>query len=192
MSELAAIITAAGASSRMDDYGHKALLDWQGRPLVAHQVETLTEVGFARIVVVTGAESEAVADATPDQATLVHNGRWETGRSSSIRVGAEALSEGPDAVLVVAVDQPLSVRVVEKLLPQAGAPVVQPVDEQNRPGHPVVLGGEQVGALRNIEKQPEGLRSLVRGLRPEGTLIPVENLSDWDLNTPRDYRAALA
>ena len=192
MNDLAAIVTAAGASRRMGNYGHKALLPWQGTTLVAHQVRILDELGFETIVVVTGARSKAVHDATPDSARRVHNADWRSGRSSSIGRGAEAIPDEPRAILVVAVDQPLSIRVVEALLPEAGAPVVQPVDEQSQRGHPVILGGRQLEALCDIEEEPKGLRSLVRRLRPAGTLVPVESLPHWDLNTPRDYEAARA
>lgn len=190
MSELTAIITAAGESSRMADYGHKALLPWRGQPLVAHQVRTLKSAGFDTVVVVTGANSDAVAGATPDDATLVHNPKWQSGRSGSIETGADAIPDSARAVLVVAVDQPLSPRVLDALMPEAGAPVVQPADDEHGAGHPVILGGNQLDALRNIEREPEGLRSLVRRLRPEGTIVSVEDLPHWDLNTPQAYERA--
>ena len=192
MSDSAAIVTAAGASRRMGELGHKALLDWGGRPLVAHQVETLRSAGFAPVVVVTGSEADAVADATPEGAEVVHNAEWQSGRSRSIAAGAEAVPDDVEAVLVVAVDQPVSARVLEQLRPAAGQPVVQPLDEQRGPGHPAILGGDHLGALRRLEEQPQGLRSLVRRLRPRGTMVPVEELPHWDLNTPEAYRRARA
>ncbi len=190
MSELAAIITAAGESSRMADYGHKALLPWRGKPLVAHQVHALKSTGFDTVVVVTGANSDAVAGATPDGATLVHNQDWQSGRSGSIKTGAETIPDSARAVLVVAVDQPLSPRILEALIAEAGAPVVQPVDDEHGAGHPVILGGNQLDSLRNIEQEPEGLRSLVRRLRPDGKMVPVADLPHWDLNTPDAYERA--
>jgi len=192
VSELTAIITAAGESSRMADYGHKALLPWRGQPLVAHQVRTLKSAGFDTVVVVTGADSDAVAGATPDEATIVHNQSWQSGRSGSIEAGADVIPDSAHAVLVVAVDQPLSPHILEALIPEAGAPVVQPVDDEHGAGHPVIMGGDQLSALRNIEQEPEGLRSLVRRLRPDGTMVPIDDLPHWDLNTPDAYERARA
>ncbi|MFB6262827.1 MAG: hypothetical protein ABEL76_04270, partial [Bradymonadaceae bacterium] len=74
---------------------------------------------------------------------------------------------------------------------RTSTPLVQPVDAGGHPGHPVILGGGKLSRLRDLRREPEGLRSLVRSLRPEGTLIPVEGLPRWDLNDPDDYRRAL-
>jgi len=186
--QLAAIVTAAGASTRMGD--HKALLPWRGQPLVAHQVESLRAAGFGRAVVVVGSQAAAVEEATPEAATVVYNGEWRTGRSSSIRAGAEAVPDESAAVLVVAVDQPLVPDVLEELVPRAGAPLVQPVDAEGAHGHPVVLGGDQLGDLRDLSEEGEGLRSLVRELRSSGVLVEVDELPHWDLNTPEAYRRA--
>jgi CTP:molybdopterin cytidylyltransferase MocA len=187
-SNLAAIVTAAGASTRMGDE-HKALLPWRGEPLVAHQVHSLQEVGFDTIVVVTGAEREAVGEAVPEGAVVVHNDDWETGRSGSIEAGAAAVPDAAEAILVVAVDQPLSARVLDQIVGHAGAPLVQPADDEGA-GHPVILGGGQLEALRNIRREPEGLRTLVDRVRPEGQMVQVDELPHWDLNTREAYLEA--
>jgi CTP:molybdopterin cytidylyltransferase MocA len=188
--KLAAIVTAAGASTRMGD-AHKALLDWGGVPLVAHQVECLTAAGFDPIVVVTGAEGDLVADAVPEEGTVVHNKEWESGRSRSIAEGADALPDGVDAILVVAVDQPLGSDVLHRLVEHAGAPLVQPADDDGA-GHPVILGGEYLNALRRIEQEEQGLRSVVDRARPDGLMITFDSLPHWDLNTPETYRSSRA
>jgi CTP:molybdopterin cytidylyltransferase MocA len=176
----------------MAEYGHKALLPWSGKPLIAHQVETLREAGFDQVVVVTGAEANVVSEATPDGARVLYHADWSSGRSGSIEAGAEVLPNDVRAVLVVAVDQPLSSDVLQQLVPAAGAPVVQPVDEEHGAGHPVIIGGEHLGALRDLKEEPEGLRSLVRRLRPSGEMVSVDDLPHWDLNTPDDYEQARA
>jgi CTP:molybdopterin cytidylyltransferase MocA len=80
--------------------------------------------------------------------------------------------------------------VLEQLVDHAGQALVQPVDADGRPGHPVILGGQHLSALRDIEQEPEGLRTIVRRLRPEGTMVEVDDLPHWDLNTPEAYREA--
>ncbi len=186
--ELAAIVTAAGASSRMGSE-HKALLAWRGEPLVAHQVHTLREAGFEPVIVVTGAEGEAVGEAVPEGAVRVHHAGWRSGRSGSIAAGAAAVPDSARAVLVVAVDQPLVAEVLGELVEYAGEPLVQPVDEAGA-GHPVVLGGGQLEALREIESEPEGLRTLVDRVRSEGRMVEVEGLPHRDLNTREAYLEA--
>lgn len=191
----AAIITAAGASRRMkrSDWGiseHKALLDWKGRSMVAHQVWCLHEAGFEPFVV-TGADGDAVGAAVPKNGRIVHNSRWEEGRSKSIEVGAAALPDDLLAVMVVAVDQPVVPSILRRLAQYAGEPLVQPVDGQGRHGHPVILSGESVEELRRLRNQPEGLRSLVRRLRPSGRLVHIDGLPHWDLNDPEAYRRAV-
>lgn len=189
---LAAIITAAGASRRMGR--HKALLAWRGTTLVAHQVAQLRAAGFGAVVVVVGSQADRVGEAVPATAQVVDNTDWRRGRSSSIMAGAAALAEQPgalDAILVVGVDQPLQPHVLDSLAPHAGAALVEPVDEAGEPGHPVVLGAEHLAALRTLEQRPEGLRSIVRELRPHAVQVRVPGLRDWDLNTPEDYRSAI-
>jgi CTP:molybdopterin cytidylyltransferase MocA len=184
----AAIVTAAGASTRMGDR-HKALLDWGGRPLVTHQVECLTDAGFDPIVVVTGAESTSLANAVPPEGRVVHNPDWKVGRSRSIAAGANALPDDADAVLVVAVDQPIEPDVLSRLVEHAGASLVQPADDAGA-GHPVILGGQYLDALRGIEQEEHGLRSIVDRARHDGIMVTFDELPHWDLNTPEAYRSS--
>lgn len=186
-------MTAAGASSRMGT--PKALLDWGGRPLVAHQAAALA--GFADVVVVVGAGGEAIRAAAPlpAPARYLDNPRWAEGRSTSVEAGARALSDAARAVLVVAVDQPLEGAVVDALLaafdPEAHA-VAQPVSGGRR-GHPLLLAGSALPALRRASERPEGLRDVVRDLRARA--VEVEVASDGvhrDLNTPERYAEAIA
>lgn len=191
--EVVALVTAAGASSRMGT--PKALLDWGGQPLVAHQAEALA--GFAEVVVVLGAAREAIRAAAPltSPARYVDNPAWAEGRSTSVEAGARALGAAARAVLVVAVDQPLEAAVVDALLaafdPEAHA-VAQPV-RGGRRGHPLLLAASALPALRRASERPEGLRDVVRDLRARA--IEVEVASDGvhhDLNTPERYAAAVA
>lgn len=186
---LAAIITAAGASSRMGR--HKALLAWRDTTLVAHQVGCLHAAGFEPVVVVVGSEADKVRAAVPEGAQAVYNAEWARGRSGSIEAGASALPDELDAILVVGVDQPLTSAVLDRLVPHAGAPLVEPVDPSGNPGHPVLLGAEHLPALQSLHEQPEGLRSLVHTLRPRGVQVRVPELRHWDLNSPEDYRRAI-
>ncbi|TNF25763.1 MAG: nucleotidyltransferase family protein, partial [Deltaproteobacteria bacterium] len=66
----------------------KALIDWGGQPLVAHQAAVLA--GLRDVVVVVGAEAERVMGTAPLPAParyVVHPG-WAAGRSTSLEAAA--------------------------------------------------------------------------------------------------------
>lgn len=206
---VAALVTAAGASSRMGG-AHKALLPWGAGPLVAHQVRTLAaRLGGSRasIVVVVGARGDEVARAVPPPGLVVVNERWREGRSTSLAAGLRALQQleqleqleqghrgRSEAVLVVAVDQPLHAATVAALLdafdPARHALAVP--SYQGRRGHPVVLSARLWSELVRVEDEPEGLRTIVRRHASQRLEVPVGHPVRWDLNTPEDYARARA
>lgn len=183
--EVAAVISAAGRSSRMGR--PKALLEWRGLPLIAHQVRLLA--GLGQVVVVLGHGADAIRPFVPVQGNLkvVEHPGYDAGRSSSLVAGFKALSGNPAGVLVVAVDQPLVPGVVERLL-EARGDVAQPVF-QGRRGHPVLFRGELLPELLAIDEAGEGLRAVVR--RHSREEVSVEDGGIWvDLNEPADYAAS--
>lgn len=178
-------MTAAGASSRMGS--PKALVNWGGRPLVAHQAATLA--GLRDVVVVVGSEAERVvaeAPLPPPARYVVHPG-WAEGRSSSLEAAACALPDDAQAVLVCAVDQPLRSATVDALLAAfdpAEHDLAQPLAD-GRPGHPLLLAGRFVHELRRASAHPTGLRDIVRAARVRSVLVPIADPGvHADLNTP--------
>lgn len=101
-----AVILAAGASSRMGS--PKQLLIWQGRPLLAHALANAQAVLAERIVVVLGANAEAIKAAVDLTGVGVAlNPDWADGMAGSIRAGIQALPATASAVLLMLCDQPL-------------------------------------------------------------------------------------
>jgi molybdenum cofactor cytidylyltransferase len=101
-----AIILAAGASSRMGS--PKQLLIWQDRPLLAHAIDSARSVLAERIVVVLGANAEAIKAAVDlNGISVVLNPDWADGMAGSIRAGIQALPTTASAVLLMLCDQPL-------------------------------------------------------------------------------------
>lgn len=102
------LILAAGAGSRMGRL--KQLLPYGGGTLLWHAVDTAMDAAFGPVVVVVGAEADAVRDALSHKDVLVaENPQWADGMGSSIAAGIKALqaSDEPiDAVAVILVDQP--------------------------------------------------------------------------------------
>src|SRR6266498_1259016 len=101
----AVIVLAAGSSSRMGS--SKALLPWAGTSLIEYAVSELLAAGASEIVVVVGADAEQVSAALPASSAVVPvvNSEYTSGRSSSIRAGAAAVSPGSVSVMVQSVDQ---------------------------------------------------------------------------------------
>lgn len=185
LGEVAAVLTAAGLSSRMGS--PKALLNWHGRPLIAHQLAQLA--GCGQVIVVLGHAAEAIRPHVPPEVTVVVNPDYASGRVGSLRAGFAAVHGKPGGVLVVGVDQPLAPGVVEKLAADmaTGAAIAVPSFEGKR-GHPVLFRGDLLPELLDIREETQGLREVVQRHKDARQEVPVA--SDWilaDLNRPEDW-----
>lgn len=115
--DAAAVILAAGVGSRFGGGKVRAALD--GRPLLAHVLAAVREVGIRRVVVVLGRDAGAVLDAVRDvdpaaleQVLVAVNPAPERGLATSLRLGFGAATavappaSPPAGVLVLLGDQP--------------------------------------------------------------------------------------
>ena len=135
-----------------------------------------------RVVVVLGAGAPELLERVDfARAEPVICPDWESGQSASLRRGAAALA-GADKVIVTLGDEPLiTSRVVAMFLDQpGGARAVY----NGRPGHPAVLGPEQLHALAELSGD-RGARSLLSGPEIECS----ELCSGADVDTPEDLEA---
>src|SRR5436305_12184209 len=102
----AAIILAAGKSTRMKSKMPKPLQPVCGRLLSRHVVEACRSAGFQRCVVVVGYEAEAVkAGLGPDLEYVLQESQRGTGHAVQSAQGA--LHDFHGTILVVAGDVPL-------------------------------------------------------------------------------------
>lgn len=105
MAEIAAVILAAGLSSRMSHF--KPLLDLDGRTALERSIRLFYEAGIKDVVVVTGNRSEEVcAEAEACGARTVHNSLYREGMFSSVQCGARSVGDG-SAFFILPVDIPL-------------------------------------------------------------------------------------
>ena len=104
--KIGVIILAAGGSSRMGS--PKQLLHYRGQSLLRLAVESAIGSLCERVVVVIGNEAQLMRDELAGlPVSVVENGNWRAGMSSSIRAGMEELSkDDPDAVVLMLCDQP--------------------------------------------------------------------------------------
>lgn len=129
----AAIVVAAGAGARFGADRPKALLELDGRPLVAHAVDRMIAAGASTVVVVVPeAFRSAFADAlAAEPVTALVSGGTE--RTESVRNGLAPIRDGadpPPIVLVQDAARPMVPTDVTRRVVQAvasGAPAVVPV-----------------------------------------------------------------
>ena len=103
--ELAGVVLAAGASSRLGQ--PKQLVTFDGRSLLQHAVDKCLPVCPLGVFVVTGAEREAVGKSLrAEPVQIVHNEAWRDGLASSITTGIAVVPDHAKAVLLMLCDQP--------------------------------------------------------------------------------------
>ena len=173
----------------------KALLDWGGRPLLQHQIDTLVEAGCDPVVVALGHAAEVVRSRIDCRAPcrVIVNADYTEGRAASVRAGAAALPAGLGAIVITNTDGPCSAATVRKLIEEmgsVGASIVVPrYDDKN--GHPAVFAGELLTELRSVDEVGQGLKAVRVQHRETTQFIDVDDpLVGLDLNTPKDYERA--
>ncbi|WP_280586065.1 nucleotidyltransferase family protein [Halorubrum sp. Boch-26] len=91
---VAGVLLAAGTGSRFGD-ANKLLASADGEPVVRRAARTLVDAGLDPVVVVVGHEAERVRAAVADlPVETVDNDAYETGQSTSVRAGIDAVREG--------------------------------------------------------------------------------------------------
>lgn len=145
------ILLAAGRGSRLrplTDERPKALVEFAGRPLLAHQLDTLLAVGVEHVTVVTGYKARmverfledyhAALDPARRRATTLdtaHNPAWDETDMVESLFCAEAAFPDPasgEDLIVAYADLVYEPRVLEALLDAEG-PVATTVDENWEP-----------------------------------------------------------
>ncbi|MBK9180565.1 MAG: nucleotidyltransferase family protein [Acidimicrobiales bacterium] len=103
---VAAVVLAAGGSTRFAGGAAKLLVPFRGRPLVWWAVEHARAAGLDETVVVGGAVD--LRAALPEGVVLLANPRWADGQATSLQVAlGHARARGHLAVVVGLGDQPL-------------------------------------------------------------------------------------
>ena len=123
---VAGIILAAGEASRFGKI--KQLLDYHGKPFVRAVAETALAGKLSPVVVVSGANAEAVEAAVSDlPVTILRNTDWQKGQSSSIRAGLQVLPAQTGAAIFLLADQPQVTSTVIHALSEKHAQTLAPV-----------------------------------------------------------------
>lgn len=192
---IATILLAAGSSSRLGG-SPKQLLRQNGTPLVRHMADMALSLQAGPVVVVLGANEQAIGQALTGMPVVTHlNADWAEGLASSLRTGLVALPPEPiDAFLILLTDQP---HVTPDLLRQlidvrqtTGRGIVASRYGTGATAEPTHLG---VPALFDSRYRPEflqftgdvGARKLIRQYPDDCAEVPFP-LGAVDLDTPQD------
>ena len=98
------VILAAGEAKRFGT--QKLLAPLEGRPLVQHVVEAALASSLVEIVLVVGAEADAVAKVAAGRVRVVRNDDYSLGQASSLQAGLRAFPPEIDAAVVLLGDVP--------------------------------------------------------------------------------------
>jgi molybdenum cofactor cytidylyltransferase len=190
--EIAAIILAAGSATRMGEL--KQLLPIGEQPMARRVTEAVCAAEPAQVVVVVGAQGEAVTEALSGlPVDLVTNEAWAEGMSTSLQAGLEALRPEIRAALIVLADQPgLTPDLLRALIDHyhaGGALIVAPV-HQGRRGNPVLFDRALFAELLAV-KGDQGGREIIARHQDETQHVEMDDPAVvLDVDTRQDYKEA--
>jgi molybdenum cofactor cytidylyltransferase len=184
---IAGILLAAGAALRMGQ--SKLLLQWKDETLIHRAASIALEAGLDPVIVVTGANSQGISDAVKDLPVIVvNNPNWQSGQSTSIRVGIKALPERTLAAVFLLGDQPfVSPELIQKLLTTylQTKPVILAPFVGDKRSNPVLFDHTIFDNLCQLQGDV-GARS-VFGKYPPAAMSWFDERILLDIDTPEDY-----
>ena len=190
MNQVAAILLAAGQSSRMGAF--KPLLPFRDKTVIECCIESLRDGGVETIVVIVGHRAAEVRKKLDQQSLLfAMNPDPKSEMGASIAAGVNELPEQCQAVVIALCDHPaVPPAVVTTLLEtwKEGARLVIPT-WQGRGGHPVLVDLSLKSELRELSTSG-GLRSLFEAHKNDVKRVAVASpFIARDMDTWDDYLA---
>ena len=181
--QLSILIPAGGASKRLGQA--KQLVKHQGMTLIQNAVNTAFSLDPCEIIVVTGANAEAVKNAVlQPPVNWIHNPNWSNGMGSSIALGATAISPESTGLMILLCDQ-WKIRISDlHLLAETWQSdperiVCASAEGINMP--PVIFPASHFNQLAKLEGS-QGARSLLVNHPDSLTAVPIKNAA-IDLDT---------
>lgn len=188
---LAAIVLAAGYSSRMEEF--KPLLSLAGSTALERCIGLFRAAGVAEVIAVLGHRAEELQLlAERAGARCVRNPRYKQGMFSSIAAGIRALPSLVEAAFVLPADIPLvrphTIRQMASVFVTRRDGIVYPVFEGRR-GHPPLIARKIL-----VEAAEEGAAGplfdlLARHESEAINLLVADHGIHMDMDTPAEYDA---
>lgn len=187
---VAAIVLAAGRSSRMGDE-NKLLLDYKGEPMIRHAVRAAIESKASPVIVVTGHQNASVMAALEGfNVTFVHNAAYADGMATSLVAGLNAVKDTVSGILVHLGDMPLVAAtdmdaMIEALDEEADRLIITR-SAGGRRGNPVIFHRRFFAELLALTGD-EGGRQIIGKHRDLVFEIPASENALFDVDTPERY-----
>jgi molybdenum cofactor cytidylyltransferase len=192
---VAAVVLAAGGSSRFDSNSPKQVMPWQpGGTLAGHAVDIgLHAATIDEVVVVTGHRAGEVQSALGDRPVrCVFNPDWQAGQSSSVVAGLQALPPDVSAAVFILADQPaVQPATIDQLVQrhrQTLAPVVAPIYQRGQRGNPVLFDRRTFPELLALRGDTGG-RVLFQRYSAQVERVAIEAPAPQGIETRADYDA---
>src|SRR6266581_6103306 len=202
----AAIILAAGSSSRMGGGRHKLLLPLDGRPVLAHVIDATLASHARPIILVLGHQADQVraqiaSYTTHPEITIIENAGYLQGMSASMHIAVQMLlSYGYkkteiafqiDSALIMLGDQPMITSLVIDMLITAyritGKRIVAPLYSGKR-GSPVLFDVSLFPELMEVTGD-EGGRTVLEHHRQDLELVEISDIiANYDVDTWEAYQ----
>jgi molybdenum cofactor cytidylyltransferase len=203
----AAIILAAGSSSRMGAGRHKLLLPLAGQAVLAHVLEAALASQARPILVVLGHQAETVRSRmgvymTSQEVTCIVNPDYLQGMSTSLRAALAALlshdytrgeaeAGNVDSALVMLGDQPLiTAHMIDTLINtrhSTGKRIVAPLFDGKR-GNPILFARSLFGELMQVSGDEGGRSVLARHWEEVETVELDGAAASFDVDTWEAYQ----
>ena len=189
--QTAALIVAAGMSSRMGDF--KPMLNIGSISIAQRVIATLQQAGVDKIVVITGYNATQLERHLAGLGVVfLRNENYETTQMfESACIGLQYLQDKCDRILFTPVDIPLFTAATVQALLESDASLACPVCDGKR-GHPILIASSLINAIL-ADTGDDGLRGALDRCGVSMLELPVSDRGVLhDADTPEDYKALLA
>lgn len=186
--EVAALIVAAGMSSRMGEF--KPLLHIGTISIAQRVIATFQRAGITKIVMVTGYNAAALEHqlAASGVIFLRNENYASTQMFDSVKIGLKYLENKCDKVLFTPVDVPLFTANTVKTILETNALLACPIC-RNEKGHPLLIDQSLIREIL-LDSGEQGLRGAAARCSAPIRYVPVEDYGTvCDADTPQDFAA---